>query len=136
LVSAAAGLILYFWKIRSLPRTNQVLALTVASILLPPLSHDYTLVHLYIPWALLVLVAICSKDARGPRGLTLCFICMAILMSPESFLFFRGVRIAGQFKAIVLLVLLVISVVCPFEDPVLEQKEEQLVAAPVGEPSF
>jgi len=58
------------------------------------------------------------------------------LMSPESFLFIHGVRIAGQFKAIVLLVLLVISVVCPFEDPVLEQEEEQLVAAPVGEPSF
>jgi hypothetical protein len=134
LVAAAAGLILYFWKIRSLPRINQVLALTVASILLPPGSGDYTLVHLYIAWALLVLVAICSKDARGPHGLTLCFICMAILMSPESFLFIHGVRIAGQFKAIILLVLLVISVVCPFEDPVLEQKEEQLVAVAAGEP--
>jgi len=46
---------LYFWRIRTLPRTNQILALTVASIMLPPVSGDYTLIHLYIPWGALVL---------------------------------------------------------------------------------
>ena len=135
-VAVAAGLILYFWKIRSLPRTNQVLALTVASILLPPLSGDYTLIHLYIPWALLVVVAISSNEDRPPRGLTLCFVCMAILMAPESFLFIHGVRIAGQFKAVVLVVLFVVSVVCPFEDLVSDLNEKQLVAVATGGPGL
>ena len=116
-VAAAAGLILYFWRIRTLPRTNQILALTVASIMLPPVSGDYTLIHLYIPWGALVLVTISLKNAQKVRGLTFSFICMAFLMAPESSAVIYGTRFAGQLKAIVLLILFVVSIIYPFEEP-------------------
>jgi len=112
-LAAAAGLFLYAWKIRHLPRANQTLALTVCGILLPPVSYDYTLLNLYIPWGVLVLIAV---SGNAGRGLTLSLVCMAVLMAPESYLFFDGVRIAGQFKAVVLMVLLAVSVVYPIED--------------------
>jgi len=89
----------------------------VASILLPPLSGDYTLLHLYIPWAVLALISISLKDGQIQRGLVFSFVCMAILMAPESWLFVYGIRVAGQLKAVVLLILFIVSITCPFEEP-------------------
>src|ERR1035437_10130218 len=42
-IVAIAGIALYFLRIRRLPLLNQLLSLCIASILLPPMSHDYTL---------------------------------------------------------------------------------------------
>lgn len=122
-VAATTGIILYFWKIRTLPRTNQILALTVASILLPPVSSDYTLVHLYIPWGVLVLVSL--TGSQKVKGLVFSFVCMAFLLAPESFAVIHGIRIAGQLKAIVLLILFVVSLTCPFEEPVSDRNDMQ-----------
>jgi hypothetical protein len=129
-VCAVVGVILYFLRIRTLPRANQILALTVASILLPPVSGDYTLVHLYIPWGVLVLVSISLNDARKVKGLVLSFVCMAFLMAPESFAVINGIRIAGQLKAIVLLILFVVSLTCPFEESGSESDDMQPLAQP------
>jgi hypothetical protein len=125
---AAAGCILFFWKIRLLPRANQILALTVVSILLPPVSADYTLVHLYTPWAVLVLIAV-SRQAYQQRvaGLVFCLGCMALLMAPESYIFVDGIRVAGQLKAVVLCLLLINSLSFPFADPAVPG--ELLIAA-------
>lgn len=125
-IAATAGLILYFWRIRALPRANQILALTVASILLPPVSGDYTLVHLYIPWSVLVLVSISLKDARKVRGLVLSFVCMAFLMAPERFAVIQGIIIAGQLKAIVLIILFIVSITCPFEESISVRDDVRL----------
>ena len=54
---------LYFMRIRYLPVANQLLSLCILSILLPPTSHDYTLLHLYFPWAIMVILAI--RNARA-----------------------------------------------------------------------
>jgi hypothetical protein len=113
-LGAAFGLFIYVWKIRNLPRANQILALTVSAILLPPVSYDYTLINLYIPWAVLILIAVSGNQGRG---VMLSFVCMAILMAPESYLFFHGLRIAGQFKAVVVMALLAISLTYPIEEP-------------------
>jgi hypothetical protein len=120
-VCAVVGVILYFLRIRTLPRANQILALTVASILLPPVSADYTLVHLYISWGVLVLVSISLNDARKVKGLVLSFVCMAFLMAPESFAVIYGIRFAGQLKAIVLLILFIVSITYPFEEPAYDR---------------
>ena len=70
---AVSGVILWFWRIRKPPILNQVTALSVASVLLPPLSHDYTLMHLYAPWVMLVMLAsICLHQGHRPRTLLLC----------------------------------------------------------------
>jgi len=49
--SALAGTALYFAKIRKIPLLNMLLALTICAVLLPPLSLEYTLVHLLLPFA-------------------------------------------------------------------------------------
>ena len=65
-LAAIGGIALYFLRIRYLPLLNQIQALTIASILLPPTSHDYTLLHLYIPWSLLVLYTLALAPSSNP----------------------------------------------------------------------
>jgi hypothetical protein len=136
-VAAATGLILFFWKIRTLPRANQILALTVATVLLPPVSYDYTLVFLYIPWGVLILVSIATKNVGKVRGLVFGFVCMAFLMAPESFaVVIYSIRIAGQLKAIVLLILFIVSLSCPFEEPASDSDHVQLPQVPTERAGF
>ena len=115
-IVSICGVCLYFLKIRKLPIiANQVLCLSVASILLPPLSFDYTLIHLYIAWGMLALFA--QKQWMKERetvGLTSAFICLAILMSPESELILNGIRFGGQIKAVTLGGLMYIGLRYPF----------------------
>jgi hypothetical protein len=83
--ASVAGLALYFFRIRFVPILNQVLCLCIASLLLPPTSHDYTLLHLYVPWGLMVLYAIDQARAnRSMDKLRSVFVCFAILMSAQS----------------------------------------------------
>lgn len=125
LCAAIGGTILYFWKIRRLPLMNQVLCLIVASILLPPMSHDYTLLHLYIPWSLLALSAIeAHREKRIVRGLYAAFVCFGVLLSPESEVILRGAAIAGQIKAMALIALGFIAMKYPFALPRALQASE------------
>ena len=118
-IVAVAGVALFFMRIRKLPVVNQVLCLTVASILLPPTSFDYTLVHLYAPWVLLCLLAV-DRYRRGERmpGLGLAFACLAVLMAPESEFFRNGQRLDGPIKAVTLLVLFWVGLRYRFEGDV------------------
>lgn len=110
-VAALTGIAVYLIWIRKLPILNQVLCLYIASILLPPTSHDYTLLHLYVPWGLIVLYALQARGvARAGDGLWMVFICFALLFSPESEIVVRHTALSGQFKAIVLVVLFVLGV--------------------------
>ena len=114
-VVSTAGCVLYFWKIRHLPTINQVIALTVLSLLVPPLSHDYTLLHLYAPWAMLVFFLLDRPvQSATPRGALACLLCFAVLLTPQNWLTFHHVMIAGQCKSLVLIALLVQSIRYPF----------------------
>ncbi len=113
---AFTGIALYFLRIRHLPLINQVLCLSVASILLPPVSYDYTLMHLYIPWAMLVLFAQDQANLRRSiSGLAAAFILLAVLCAPESEFIYDGVRFGGQIKAGVLVALFYIGLKYPFQ---------------------
>ena len=113
-VVSLVGLILYFARIRKLPFLNQSLCLCIASIFLPPTSHDYTLMHLYVPWGLMMLYAIDRwKAGQSVDELKWVFVCFAILMSAESELIFHS-GFSGQLKAITLVVLLVIALRNPW----------------------
>ena len=83
--AAIAGIALYFGIIRKLPVLNQVLALTICAVLLPPLSADYTLLELMLPFGLLCLYAVES----GRNDLAALFGCFAILFAWETFLTVR-----------------------------------------------
>ena len=112
-VAGLAGFVIWLLRIRLLPLINQVLCLTIATILLPPVSYDYTLLHLYIPWALLVLFTLDSQE-RLTRGLTATFCCFAILLAPETEFIWHGQSFGGQIKAVTLLVLFTLALLYPF----------------------
>ena len=104
--SAVFGLVLYFVWIRKLPFLNQMLALSICAVSLPPVSFDYTLVHLLVPFALLcVYAADASRQRLTVSGLKSCFICFALVFTTGAFLTYRF-RWAGQFRAVALLALL------------------------------
>ena len=125
-LAALAGVVLFFWRICRLPRINQVLALTIAAVLLPPISYEYTLIHLYIPWALLTLYAVGSGDAsrnfiRIP-GVGFCFACFTFLLTPQSYFIVHSIRFTGQLKALVLVALFVAALRYPFEEATQQQE--------------
>jgi hypothetical protein len=137
-VAAVSGIALYFRRIRHLPVINQILCLCIASILLPPVSYEYTLLHLYVPFALLALLAQEKWNSREPiPGINAAILCFAILLSPLSELIHNSERFGGQLKAIVLVVLMYIGLKYPFGSPETVQKREEretqheLMEAPV-----
>ncbi len=115
IVAVLAGLALYFIRIRKLPMLNQIVCLSIASILLPPTSHDYTLLHLYVPLGLLILYTIRRSKSGPAESLVAPMVCFAILVSPESELVYH-VGISGQLKAVTLIVLLWIALTQRWEE--------------------
>ncbi len=115
--AAIGGLSLFFYRIIWLPRLNQIASLIILSILLPPASYDYTLIHMYIPWAVLVLFWI-----NQPRYVTAAipirwmFVLFAVVMSPESFLFIMQIKVAGQLKCVALIALLYLFLYYPLQE--------------------
>lgn len=115
IVVALIGILSYFLRIQKMPVLNQIAALSVASILLPPTSHDYTLINLYVPWAMLVVFA--AQQWRVPertRGLTAAMLCFGILFASESELIHDHSNYSGQLKCLVLIVLFVIVLRFPW----------------------
>jgi hypothetical protein len=115
-LAAMTGILLFFTRIQKLPVLNQILCLTVAELVLPPLSHDYTLLNLYLSWGLLIVL--CLREARKGRhipGMMAVFFCFAILMSPETEIIAAGQSYGGQMKCAVLLALVVLALRFPFE---------------------
>jgi hypothetical protein len=136
-VAAIAGTSLFFLRIRHLPVPSQVLCLATAAVLLPPTSADYTLIHLYVPWALLAFVAIDSARA-GQRvpGLGPAFVCFAILLSPENEIFIAHERIEGALKAVTLIALWCIALRYPFGPPHVTSEAKGQIAGRSAARSF
>ncbi len=113
--AALGGVVLFFTRIRHLPVVNQVLCLCVASVLLPPVSYDYTLMHLYVPWAMLCLYVLHRREA-APAGSTAVFTCLGILLSIQSEFIVKFRPLGGQIKAVVLVALFAIALRYPFRE--------------------
>jgi hypothetical protein len=128
--AAVGGLALYIFLIRKAPIINQVLCLCVASISLAPTSFDYTLMHLYVPWALLILFAERPENAhRYVPGLRAAFCCFAVLFAPESEIILYAHSFGGQFKCLVLIALFVIGLIYPFDNEVLQHRQVRCYTA-------
>lgn len=128
LIAGCAGVALYFLRIRFLPVINQILCLCLASIWLTPNSHDYTLIHLYIPWGLLLLC--CARPAfvkANTATLTKLFVCFAIVFSAEYEVLMKTVAVGGQIKCIALGVMFYLALRYPLapvvQDPALPALE-------------
>jgi hypothetical protein len=116
-IVASAALVLYLARIVWLPRVNQVVILLTLSILLPPVSGDYTLVHLYAGWMVLALFAVnVEPGVIRSRVLPACFLILAVVFCPETYLFIGQAHVAGSFKALALSALVIILLVYPLEE--------------------
>ena len=122
LIVATFGLAVYFLRINRMPILNQVAALSVAAILLPPTSHDYTLIHLFIPFSILAVLAV-RAQLQGVRvpGLSAMMFCLAICMAAESELIVHHVEISAQLKCSVLFVFLYLILRHPWPDLTLRK---------------
>ena len=109
-VFAFGGLVLYFLRIRKLPLANQVVTLTVATILFPPVSFDYTLLHLYTP---LCLTLILFWKADPPPTVRWTIVLFALLLSPLTEFIHAGHTLEGQIKSVLLLALFIVGLIYP-----------------------
>jgi hypothetical protein len=104
---AIVGLALFFLVIRKLPLLNQVLILILCAVSLPPVSFDYTLVHLAVPFALLSLYAldewhageVSSKALNASMGL------FGVLFADLNLFGFHG-ELIGPIRAVAIIALL------------------------------
>ena len=100
----------YLIRLRRLPLLNQFTSFAIFAVILPYFSYDYTLVHLYLVFAALLLFLL--QDVRTglsqlPRGtLRLLMICFALVIAPVTALSFE--RYGGQVRCLALLGLLII----------------------------
>jgi len=113
-VMALAGIMMYFGRIRKLPLLNQIVCLYLCLLLLVPESFEYTLIHLALPWALLVLYTIHqARQHLSLRGLTPVFLCFAFVLSAENELVFHY-GYWGPAKCVGMLVLLALALTQPW----------------------
>ena len=121
MVVGATGVAFVFLRMLKLPAVNQMTMLAVSVALFPPVAADYTLIHLYVPFGLLVVFL--SKDVRTGRvafeqkhALTLLTL-YAALFSPMTFL---G-QYSGVCKTMLLLCLLGIAAAVPIRCSLFEE---------------
>ena len=112
-IIAVAGLSLFFFRIIKLPIVNQILCLSIVSILFSPVSYDYTLLHLYAPFALITFVALQQRD-KPSRSLQVALALFAFILSFQQEFILHGDRFAGSLKALALLALFILSARHPF----------------------
>jgi hypothetical protein len=112
--AAFAGVALYFLRIRHLPMLNQILAVTICAVTLPPLSMDYTLAHLLVPFGLLcVYAAHLWRTARIAAGLRACLLCCAFVFTTAAYWNLRY-PLSSACRAMALLLLLLVALRYPF----------------------
>jgi hypothetical protein len=90
IVIPLAALLLYWFRLRRLPLLNQFIAYIVLCILLPYVSGEYTLVHLYTAWAaflLFLLDDVATGRVRIPaKAIRVILVSCAVLFVPLSYI--------------------------------------------------
>jgi hypothetical protein len=119
LTFGVAGLVVFFAWIRKVPLLNQIVALAVLCVLLPPLSFDYTLIQLYFPCALLIFAAIeYARKHQGSMlpGLRNALLLMAVILAPETELSAYRLTVSSLIKWVSLIALFVVALRQPFSE--------------------
>jgi hypothetical protein len=86
---AAGALLFVLLRLYKLPAVNQMILLAVAATLLPPVSAEYTLIHLYVPFGAFLIFL--TRDAAAvhveiKRSVLLTILILfALLFSPLTF---------------------------------------------------
>lgn len=105
---ALLGLLLFFGVIQKLPLLNQILILTLCAVSLPPISFDYTLLHLAVPFALLSLYAVDTWNAgeTNAKGLNTAMCLFGLIFADLNFFGVHG-QFMGPARAIVIAALMI-----------------------------
>lgn len=109
----------FFGRLAKMPVANQVLAVSVFMVMLPPVSYFYALVHLYAPWLMLVLLAVDAYRAgeRIPGLKKTLWLFVPMFASFTLFTFPKVYLFGGLVQAMVLVVLFLFALIFPFEVP-------------------
>jgi len=103
LVFAAVFGLTCLWCFRNKPVLNQLFAVTILVLVMPPVSYDYTLISVYIVWGAFMIHLFHDGNVKRPL---LFLVPFAILMTPHPFLRVGNVGCGGPFNALLLLFLL------------------------------
>ena len=105
---AFTGLVLFFFLIRKLPFLNQTLILTLCAVSLPPVSFDYTLLHLAVPFALLSLYASGAWNGgeTSPTTVNVVMGLFGLIFADLNFFGLHG-QFMGPLRAIAIIALLI-----------------------------
>ena len=136
-VVAAGFLILRF---RRLPMLNCLFAVFIVQMAALPESYDYTLLYLYIPWAVFIVLylgqEVYARRATLPLAKVLAILIpCAIAFTPQQcyLVLPHGISFAGQIKALALLYLLIMTARVPLPCQAFAEPPEP-GAAPVSAP--
>lgn len=120
-VAAITCLIAYAVRIRHLPLFNQIACLTIISILIPPVSFEYTLLHLYSIFALFACMLLRQRSGFASGRVAKCVgMCFGFLFSVQGLFIVHGRTSEGQVKCLVLSVLLLLVLLVPMPDEELD----------------
>ena len=143
-------------RFRRMPMLNCIFAAFIVQLIAPPVSYDYTLLYLYIPWALFLVVFLLQDVYSGRAHLSFStalaiLIPCAITFTPQqcylviggightSSLGYSGhIGFAGQVKALALLYLLVVAALNPMpcrifgEADGAEWRRQAAISPPAG----
>jgi hypothetical protein len=100
---------LFFLRVRKLPFLNRLTFITVAMITLPPVSYEYTVVHLYLPLlglSCILLSFFAQPRVRLPAPPLVAFACILLAMTPIGMLANGRFAYAGLVQLAALLCLL------------------------------
>lgn len=117
--------LLYVGRLRRMPWVNQLLAVSLIMVMLPTVSYFHTLVHLYAPWMVLVLLSVRAERA-GVRipGLSGTILLSVPLFISFTLYTFRSVFLfAGLIQAILLCFLMLCALEYPFALPERRMEE-------------
>jgi len=130
LVGIVGGLLFFFFRIVRLPLLNQIVVLVATLLVLPPVSNDYTLLHLYAPFACLTLFAVsAARSGELPYRLGFAMLLMGVLLAPESYLILHQLRPSGFLKALALVLLVWTAASTRWEDRWSSSRSEGMQAA-------
>jgi hypothetical protein len=107
-ISAGVLALLLFLRVRTLPFLNRAVFLTLAMVCLPPVSFDYTLIHLAVP----IVLMIGALVAGMREGRTAAWIVLALLlfvMTPIFALNVLGPLPTGLIQSITLLLAMLLT---------------------------
>ncbi|MDP9039811.1 MAG: DUF2029 domain-containing protein [Acidobacteriota bacterium] len=121
-IAGVTATVLFFVRIVKLPAANQVLLLSIATILLPPVSFEYTLLNMLAPIGMLVLLSVDAHQSGNTlRWEAILFGCSAVILAPLPEFIVRGWTIDGQIKSVALAIMFVCALRGPLALPAADR---------------